>query len=250
MVNCMFEKLTRAVDWVLSRIFSNKFKCVCCGKDVFSDSEEYCTKCSMSITRTKDKRTCIKCHRPIYGEGDYCMICTDYTHEFDVAYSVYTYSGTISEMIRNMKYSNKMYLAPYFAKHLIDKYADMPTCDIVVSVPPSMDRARYRYHDHTKLLARAFSEGSGVEYIEGLLKRLKDTEPLEKKSPKQRREHLKGAFAISDRRAIKGKRVLLIDDVFTTGATADECASVIKKMGALEVYILTIAVTEYKVKTI
>ena len=245
----MLTKLRAIVSSLLSKILVSEHRCISCGRDVFDDSK-FCTKCNLSITRTSDRRLCVRCHRPIYGEGDYCMVCQDTSLNFEIAYSVYTYSGTISKMIRNIKYANKMHMIRYFASQLGDTYANMPTCDVVVSVPPSQDRLRYRYHDHTKLLAEEFSKITGVPYNPDVIQRTRETEPLEKKSPKDRREHLKGAFRIADRLAIKAKRVLILDDVYTTGATANECATILKKMGALEVYVLTIAVTEYKVKTI
>ena len=242
-------RLKSLISSVISKVFPSEFKCIACSKDVFDDTR-FCTKCAMNITRTTTKRLCLRCHRPVYGDSDYCMVCLDTSLNFEMAYSVYTYSGTISKMIKSIKYSNKMHMVAYFAKQLADIYADMPTCDIAVSVPPSLDRLKYRYHDHTRLLAEEFATLTTTLYNPSVIERVRDTEPLERKNPTERREHLKGAFRVADRHAIKGKKVLLLDDVYTTGATANECATILKKMGALEVYVLTIAVTEYKVKTI
>lgn len=113
--------------------------------------------------------------------------------------------------------------------------------DLVVSVPLSRGRLKERGFDQSLLLAKGFARRSALKLGEGVLEKVKETPPQVGLSGKERRQNLRGAFAVKEPEAVKGKKVLVVDDVFTTGATLSEVSKVLLKAGAKEVFAITVA---------
>ena len=113
--------------------------------------------------------------------------------------------------------------------------------DLIIPVPLHLKRLQKRGFNQALLLARALYPHQHQLIDFKVLERHRYTEPQTGMSGKIRRRNLKNAFRIKDEEIVKGKRVLLIDDVFTTGTTVNECAKVLKKAGAKEVLVLTMA---------
>ena len=135
---------------------------------------------------------------------------------------------------------------PYYQKHVSAcyNYVYRPEAfDFVTSVPISEKRMRERGYNQSELLARRICEIGGMEY-EGTLRRIKDRIPQNRLNYEQRQRNVKGAFAVIDDVKIAGKNILLVDDIFTTGATMDECARILSKAGASSVFGLTLAMTK------
>jgi len=157
-----------------------------------------------------------------------------------MARSVYSFAGCALDAIHRLKYNNHVILAPAFADMLSDAAASLPAPDMVVPVPLHADRLRQRGFNQSLLICRGIAKTlkAGISY--GNLVRARATPPQVNLKARERAENLKGAFALRDAAAFKGKRILLVDDVYTTGATIKECSKVMKKAGA-EVYALTLA---------
>ena len=145
----------------------------------------------------------------------------------------------------SFKYGEKKYLKNLLAKLMTDKYlSERFDSDVVTFVPMTKKEQRKRGYNQSELLAREIANSLSLE-CRPSLKKVKESPEQKSLSAKERAENLKGVFSCSDA-ALKGKRVLLIDDVFTTGATANECSGVLLKAGASNVLVLTACVTALK----
>lgn len=216
-----------------------KYKCLSCGKDVF-DSNGFCSECSKNVVFNNGK-TCKRCGVGIDGEEDYCGNCSFDKIYFDKAYSVFSYEGAVKEAILKMKFANKGSYAKVFARYLVficNKY-DL-AFDLVTFTPMSVKSKRQRRYNQSELLARYFCDilDCNDKLAETLIK-VKETARQENCNRQQRKENLIGAYKANG--SYKGKSILVIDDVKTTGATLNECAKVLKRAGATSVTGLTVS---------
>lgn len=156
------------------------------------------------------------------------------------------------QLIFALKYSGKTYVARHIAAILFDclkkRLAESGNCpwlraDVIVPVPLHAERQRLRGFNQAERIAFHLSRQTGIPLADGVLLRVRNTRPQRALSAEERKYNMEGAFALSEQRAaaIIGKRVLLIDDIFTTGATAAACAEALRKGGAARVDFLALA---------
>jgi ComF family protein len=152
------------------------------------------------------------------------------------------HSGAVRGRVHQFKFEGRMEWLPALVQLLETAYVNWGTesPDVVVPVPLHPKRLRERGFNQSGLLAKEFSRRHGLPVSFDLLIRKKWTEPQTRLNRKERLENVKGAFGLRDASAVPGRRILLIDDVFTTGTTLSECARTLKKGGASEVYVLTV----------
>lgn len=152
------------------------------------------------------------------------------------------YEGAVREALLRYKFSGAAVYSRVFGKISAKCIDEMQiSCDIITWVPLSRKRLRKRGYDQAKLLAEAVAEERGLP-CEAMLRKIRHT-PAQSGigDRKKRRENVAGAYEAADPAIIKGKRILLVDDIVTTGATLSEAASVLKKAGAAEVAAVTVA---------
>jgi ComF family protein len=175
-----------------------------------------------------------------------CGECLKDLPPYARARSVFVYSDASRALVTKLKFSDQLYLATVYGPWLAKAGAGIvPHTDLIVPVPLSWRRFVGRKYNQAALLAHALSKQTGKPVIPDMLHKVKHTPPQTGLSRKQREDNLKGAFAINPRHkaALKGKTVLLIDDVHTTGATLAACAKLLLKNGAMQVNALTLART-------
>ncbi len=163
---------------------------------------------------------------------------------FNELISIFKYEGIIREKILQYKFNDKAYMKNTFAKiilknkkvcGLLKKY------DIIIPVPIHKSRKAQRGYNQTQLIASKIAEYMDIEFCNNVLVKNKNTIAQSKLNRKKRIENIKGAFNILNLEKVQGKNVLLFDDIYTTGSTANECSRVLKTAGAKTVGILTIA---------
>lgn len=159
---------------------------------------------------------------------------------FSWARGILIYDDATSKAIQKFKYN----MDTTYSKALgliISSYSDLKSFDMVIPVPLHIKRLRERGFNQSLLLARAVGKRHRITVDPFALKRTRWTVPQVNLSGKERKLNVKGAFEVQ--KDVKGKRVLLVDDVYTTGATVRECSKVLKKSGAKDVCVLTLART-------
>jgi len=151
--------------------------------------------------------------------------------------------------IHSLKYRERVHLAQDLAQWTLTQGeipGFLPEVDMIIPVPLHPRRLKERGFNQSQLLGRVLAEELNIPCDPFALIRTKDTDPQVGLSEKERRKNVRGAFEIDQRREflVRGKTLLLVDDVMTTGATVEECARTLKSAGAEKVYVLTMARVE------
>ena len=159
---------------------------------------------------------------------------------FSWARGVLIYDDASAKAIHRFKYNrDTTYSRPLGS--IISSYSELKGLDMVIPVPLHIKRLRERGFNQSLLLAKAVGKSHRITVEPYTLKRIRWTEPQVNLSGKERKLNVKGAFEVQ--KDVKGKRILLVDDVYTTGATVRECSKILKKSGAKDVCVLTLART-------
>jgi ComF family protein len=217
-------------------------RCVKCGL-VIEKEEGLCVTCWPRIPFIV-KPYCFCCGRPFdfeIEEEALCGVCSRDLPSYATARSVFSYTEESRDLILKFKHADYLSAAPLYGKwmaHILDDIKD-PLC---VPVPLHWTRLFRRTYNQAALLAREVAQIKGWTYAPSLLKRKKRTPSQGYLSKTERYKNVNRAFSVDDSKKIllKGKTILLIDDVFTTGATLERCAQTLLKAGAKEVHALTL----------
>lgn len=238
--------LEKMKDVVCDAIFPSNIYCMCCGS-LIDKSRPYAL-CDLCVKKFHwiNGRTCDKCGKalPDTYRGRMCYDCMTFEHHFDKGYSCLTYGLHEREVLLDHKYNGKGYMAMKFGDILYDRIScENLSPDVIIPVPISAGRMKKRGYNQSALMARRLSRLWQVPVDEKALVRKKETQLLRSLNPADRRLALTGAFAVSPKgaAALRGKEVMLIDDIYTTGATVDTCSKILKEAGASKVYVLTLA---------
>ena len=157
---------------------------------------------------------------------------------------IYRYEGIVRNLIIDYKFKDKSYLCELFANCIL---SDGEVCkiikkyDIILPVPLHKKRFKERGYNQSKLISDILAQKLGVQTFDDVLVKIKNTLPQGKNLLHDRRKAIKGAFCVENPDKIRGKNVLIFDDIYTTGNTANECKKIIEESGAKSVEILTIA---------
>jgi ComF family protein len=173
-----------------------------------------------------------------------CGPCLAHRPAYSAARAAFVFAGPIQELIHRFKYGHKTHLyrplALMTATQLRD-FAALAAADLMVPVPLHKKRLRWRSYNQAVLLAGVLAREWRVPLLRNVLQRTRWTAPQINLPAEERRQNVKGAFSVADPGCIAGRRIIVVDDVFTTGSTAEECARTLKKAGAAEVFVITIA---------
>ena len=188
---------------------------------------------------------CPLCGVPFAGAGgDHCCgACLTYPPHYDLARSHFLYEGAIRDLIHSFKYNQQTQLRYPLALLALEGVSGLAAHapHIIVPVPLHRSRLRQRGFNQAVLLGKVLSQQMSLPMLPDALVRTRPTEPQINLSATERRLNVKGAFSVGRTGSVDGKRVLLLDDVMTTGSTMDECARELKKAGAEAVFATAIA---------
>ena len=235
-----------SVKTFLSRLlrlnfFYPKWRCLSCGKEIF-DGKYFCKECEDKLPYN-DGAICDHCGRKVIAPENYCTTCKNVLVSLDKCRSVFSYEPPISALIKKGKYYNAKYVYEYFCDTLYTAYLkNYFNADYVTYVPMTLKAQKKRGYNQSKLLAQGLSERTGVRLLDCLTK-VKETKRQATLGRADRLKNLDEVFRVTDKKSVKDKTLVIVDDVTTTGATAQVIAERLKKAGALKVYLLTVAST-------
>lgn len=206
-----------------------------------------CAQCQKELVYITDNH-CMKCGKQLYGERqEYCYDCSRRGHVYDCARAILSYQGKTKSSLHRLKTANRRMYATIYAKEmnrLLGRWVASLHVDYLIPIPLHWKKERKRGYNQALLLARAFSEQVEVRCLAKALCKHTETKAQKDLDAKQRQKNLEMAFVILDediKHLLKGKRVMLVDDIYTTGGTVDAAASVLKKAGVAHVYVITVA---------
>ncbi len=218
-------------------------RCLACG-DMVAESGALCGDCWSDLTFLGDP-CCLQCGYPFeldFGEPVRCGACLAKPPAYDRARAAFAYEDPIRSMVISLKHADRTDLVPGLARWLTRAAGPLiDDADLVTPVPLHPKRLRQRRFNQAAMLAQALSRSSGVPYASMLIRRRRDTRSQGHLSPEARRRNVEHAFRIDEPDKVAGRRILLVDDVLTTGATLEACATNLKRAGAARVDAVTLA---------
>ena len=237
---------------IISKILDMIYPPVCgfCGK---LDKNSLCNKCKIRIQKNAI------CKIEDYRET---------TSFFDEHIYLFQYDGEIRDAILNFKFNEQAYLYRTFIRFMAIEKSGQTTslkqqekngkfslsekniekictqikkCDIIMPIPISKKRFKQRGYNQSALIARNLAKSLNIEYKENVLVKIKDNKPQSELGQHERSANVKGVYNLKEQKKVYQKKILLVDDIFTTGSTANECAKILKENNANSVGIFTLA---------
>ncbi|OGP86023.1 MAG: hypothetical protein A2Z08_07090 [Deltaproteobacteria bacterium RBG_16_54_11] len=231
MLNLIFPPVCPICRTLISWKGQDPIMCPDCRKAIRPVRPPYCPHCGLPYP-TGDE------------EDRLCGLCLQERWYFEVHRTCALYEGALKEAIHRFKYGGVFPLVRVFGDLLEPAFQiltrDYPA-DVMVPVPLHIRRLRERGFNQALLLVKELSKRTGIPYKERALKKIKDTAVQIALKKRERRKNLTRAFQVKDQEAIQGKTVVLVDDVYTTGATVNECSRALRMAGAERVAVLTVA---------
>jgi ComF family protein len=219
--------------------------CPLCGRPLQTGERLVCEACWTSLPAVPPD-TCPRCGSAFRPTGGRCAVCAGARYSFESVRALGLYRGKLEELVRLMKYKPMPDLARRLGQELgqllktNDHFAGF---HVVVPVPLHPTKRRERGFSQTAALAREVAHCLGVDVWEHALRLVRWTEPQAQLNWRERRENVRGAFAAGRGRRPHRMKVVLVDDVFTSGATADEASRTLLDLGARKVVVAAVART-------
>lgn len=225
----LYRSLWRGLDWLYPPV------CAGCG----GPGERWCERCQAAVKRMQGE-VCPVCGAMKSGLGA-CAQCRTTRPHFKGLRAWAIYEGSLRKAIHQLKYKRDLALGEALARPLIELWPRLGwEVDLLLPVPLGVARLAERGYNQSALLARPLALAHSIPYRPQGLKRLRETRSQVELSAQERRLNVRGAFQ-GEARVVSGKRVLVVDDIATSGATLDACALALLEAGALEVVCLTLA---------
>lgn len=205
----------------------------------------YPRKCAICKSLISEDYTCKKCKKNLEYICINDKIDKVENKYFDFLICSYFYSSIIREKILDFKFKNKKYLYKFLANKLLDnlkKHSN--TFDIIIPVPISLKRFFERGYNQSSLIAKFLSKSLNKPVGKFILIKTKNNKKQSILGIKEREANVKNTYQVFNANIISGKNLLLIDDIYTTGATVNECSKILKQNGAKNIIVATIAKAE------
>ena len=221
-------------------------RCALCDKVLDFGRYKYgvCKKCKDKVTYAYEP-VCKKCGKVIIDSNkEMCDDCISKRHYFVQSKGVYVYEGLIKGSMYRFKYNNRRDYKYAFVRDIVRIHGEWLRgirVDAIVPIPMYYKKERKRGYNQAQLIADALSREIGLPCLNKIVSRNRDTTPMKGLSDTQRQKNLKNAFNFS-KKGLQLRRVLLIDDIYTTGSTMDSVAKVLLDAGVKEVYGLCMCV--------
>ena len=229
----------KVYEGVLQLLFP--LRCPVCDRIATPAGERICLEC-LGRLRLLTPPWCMKCGKKLAREGEFCADCQRREHLFTRGRALYAYESAAVSIYR-FKYGGRREYAEFFGEQIAEYLGNFIRSvqpDALVPIPLHKKRLAARGYNQAGLLAQAVGRRMGMPVCTDFLVRVKNTAPLKYENPKERQNNLKKAFNIA-RNDVKLKRVILIDDIYTTGSTMDEAAVTLREAGVEEICFIALA---------
>lgn len=218
-------------------------RCPVCDRPVKPAGALICKECRPKLRYVKEP-ACLKCGKALaQPQQEYCFDCAHKKHEYDRGISLYQY-GSIKSCVYRFKYGGRREYADFLGKEMAQRLGKQILSwkpDALVPVPLHPERERKRGYNQAELLAAAMGKQLGILVITDWLYRTKNTVPQKLLDGRARQNNLKRAFKIG-RNDVKLDTIVIIDDIYTTGSTVDEIASLCRQYGVVKIYFAALSI--------
>lgn len=219
-------------------------RCPVCDEIVMPKGQLICRNCFGELSYVSGP-TCKRCGKEVADSAmEYCLDCTRHKRTFEYGIALLNYDEKARHSMTRIKYKNKRQYLDFYIEAICrrhEKGIRLMKADALVPVPIHPSRRRKRGFNQAELLAEGIGKKLGIPVCRNLLIRTKKTMPQKKLNPMERLQNLEQAFGIGN--VSPGlERVILVDDIYTTGSTAEACARVLRAAGIKKVYLVTICI--------
>lgn len=215
-----------------------------CDDIVITKEAGFCKECRQKLPYIKEP-CCKKCGKEIRRqEEEYCYDCRKREHVYTEGRALFSYNQIMQGSVAALKYKNRQEYAEIYGKEMAQAFHKQMRrweAEALIPVPVHKSRYRERGYNQAALLARSIAKHTGLPEEERLLLRTKKTAAQKSLNTKERVKNLQDAFQLR-KNVVQYKKVILVDDIYTTGSTADACARVLKEGGAEAVYLLCLCI--------
>ena len=246
MLPCNFKKIPQT-GWKMLLHFLFPRVCFSCGKDLpYNSTAPLCSACENGLT-LPGPLICQRCGVVLKSGGAHCFHCRGSkatAYKCKIIRSACNFNDSSRGLIHALKYQGADYTAHYMGAFMAQRFSlfeELKEANLVIPVPLFKKREVKRGYNQSERLARVFCKCTGLALDTASLVRVRDTASQTKLGRQDRLTNMTGAFAVINPAAVKGKTVLLIDDVATTGSTLEGCAQALRHVGAKRVLAYTFA---------
>lgn len=238
--------MNRSSKWK-ERIYSVFFprRCPICDKAVVY-GRDICEECEGELPYIVEP-ACKKCGKQLLDEqAEYCLDCSRKKHYYKQGKAVFSYQKGMRTSMYRFKYAGRREYAAFYArtaKEQLENWVLRTGIEVVIPIPMYRRKQRKRGYNQAEVFARALGEEIELPVATKLVKRVKNTIPQKELNDRQRKDNLKGAFQL-ETNIVKYKKILLVDDIYTTGSTIDAVAKCFLEAGIEEVYFMTVCIGE------
>ena len=248
----MIKKISQLGRWIFNSVLDLVFPraCLYCENSLEGGGGFLCRLCQNEIIFI-DPPYCHGCGIPADISYDFptenfeCALCRKNSFSFDKARSLGPYDAALKKLIYHFKFKKQPGVMKDIAAFMADYFVQQEESwegFYVVPVPVFFRRMKERTFDQSFLIAREVAKVLNLPLANGLLRRVRDTESqAQMKTKAERTKNIKGAFCVDRPDKVAGMNILLIDDVMTTGATVNEAAKILKRSGAEQIHVFTLA---------
>ncbi len=236
----------RIAESAAEMLFPSGIYCISCGSMIDRGrTYSLCDACAAKIHWINGK-CCVKCGKALSDtyRGNICYDCISERHDFIRGFSCMTYGIAERNMILSFKYGDRGYMGREFGDIMYDRIScEDIEADVIVPVPLHSKRQRKRGYNQTEIMAARLSRLTGIPLDSRSLVKIRETKPLSGMNIAERAMAVEGAFEVREWRksGLEGKNILLVDDIYTTGATADACSRAMLSAGAAGIFVLSLA---------
>lgn len=232
----------RVGEEILSLVFPGR--CPVCD-EILPVGQRICESCRPFLLWAKEP-VCMRCGKPVEQENtEYCEDCRHKNHLFRQGKAVFLYGGKIRKSLYRFKYHGRREYARFYAQEAAaawGRWIISRGIEVIVPVPMYRGKKRLRGYNQAEVFAKAL--GRELELpVKNLVRRTRDTVPQKDLNVKERKHNLKNAFQLQSN-IVKYKKVLLVDDIYTTGSTMDAVTEVLLRAGIVDVYFICISTGE------
>ncbi len=225
-------------------------RCPICSEILVSRERKICGICSEELPLLMEPR-CKKCSKPVLAhEQEYCFDCVKQQHHYTKGFACFPYNDKLKKSLSEFKYHAKREYAEFYVDSMVRSLGEWiykTNAEVLIPVPLHKNKYKQRGFNQAQLLAEGLSKALSIPADTKLLVRTVDTIPQKKLDNKERMRNLEMAFSIStngerSEEFFPYKRVILVDDIYTTGSTIEACTKVLQRAGCLEVFFVAVCI--------
>ncbi len=228
-------------------------RCPICGKIVVPRGELACPPCRLKLIPIEEPR-CKKCSKPVDSEEiEYCLDCFTKHHEYKKGFALWVYDANMKKSITDFKFHGRREYSDFYVDELVKRFhieIQKIAPDVLVPIPIHKSKQAQRGYNQAEILANGIGEMLNIPVISNLLKRDRKTLPQKQLNDKERLKNLLKAFSFSKEALLqyeekynrKVRKVLLVDDIYTTGSTIEACTGILLQNDIEEVYFISICI--------